>query len=315
MNTPVAQLDNIIKRFGTQVALDHLSITVEKGEVFGLLGPNGAGKTTCIRILSGLSDSNSGTVKLFGERMNGNANSIKRRLGIVPQELAIYDMLTAAENVEYFGRLYGLKGDQLKERVKYTLNIVGLSDVGKKLPKKFSGGMKRRLNIACSIVHKPELLIMDEPTVGIDPQSRNHILSFVHEYAEHGATIIYTSHYMEEVERLCSRVAIMDEGRVIAQGTVEELTRTLLFEEQLSLEVQNPSPAFIEQIKAVQGVRTCELTGRRLDITSERDSANVARILELATPYEIISIMSERPTLEDVFLTLTGKKLRDEGES
>ncbi|HKM32645.1 MAG TPA: ABC transporter ATP-binding protein [Oscillospiraceae bacterium] len=315
MNTPVAQLDNIIKRFGTQVALDHLSITVEKGEVFGLLGPNGAGKTTCIRILSGLSDSNSGTVKLFGERMNGNANSIKRRLGIVPQELAIYDMLTAAENIEYFGRLYGLKGDQLKERVKYTLNIVGLSDVGKKLPKKFSGGMKRRLNIACSIVHKPELLIMDEPTVGIDPQSRNHILSFVHEYAKHGATIIYTSHYMEEVERLCSRVAIMDEGRVIAQGTVEELTRTLLFEEQLSLEVQNPSPAFIEQIKAVQGVRTCELTGRRLDITSERDSANVARILELATPYEIISIMSERPTLEDVFLTLTGKKLRDEGES
>lgn len=315
MNTPVAQLDNIIKRFGTQVALDHLSITVEKGEVFGLLGPNGAGKTTCIRILSGLSDSNSGTVKLFGEHMNGNANSIKRRLGIVPQELAIYDMLTAAENVEYFGRLYGLKGDQLKERVKYTLNIVGLSDVGKKLPKKFSGGMKRRLNIACSIVHKPELLIMDEPTVGIDPQSRNHILSFVHEYAKHGATIIYTSHYMEEVERLCSRVAIMDEGRVIAQGTVEELTRTLLFEEQLSLEVQNPSPAFIEQIKAVQGVRTCELTGRRLDITSERDSANVARILELATPYEIISIMSERPTLEDVFLTLTGKKLRDEGES
>lgn len=308
----IVELRKIIKRYDDNIAVDSLSLDVKRGEILGLLGPNGAGKSTTINITTGLTSADSGEVILFGQSLKGQANAVKKRMGVVPQNIVLYDMLTARENLNCFGRLYGIKGTELKENVEYALEMVGLLDVGKKPPKKFSGGMKRRLNIACAIVHRPELLIMDEPTVGIDPQSRNHILNFVQQYAKDNRTVIYTSHYMEEVERLCDRVIIMDEGRIIANGTVEELTRTILFEENVLLDIKNPSPTLLEQVKAVNGVINCELSGRRLKIASRPNSGNIARILEVAASYEILGVVSQKPNLEDVFLSLTGKKLRDE---
>ncbi len=308
----IAKLDGVIKRYGAQLAADNVSFNVEKGEILGLLGPNGAGKTTAIHIMCGLTAADSGKVYLFGKEYSSNEMDIKKRLGLVPQNIVLFESLTAAENLEYFGRLYGITGGRLKENVEYALKMVGLSDIGKKLPRKFSGGMKRRLNIAAAIVHRPELLIMDEPTVGIDPQSRNHILGFVKEYAESGATVIYTSHYMEEVERLCSRIIIMDEGHIIASDTIDGLIKSTMFEESMVIEVKNPSPVLLDKIKAVSGVRALELTGRRIRIVSSPNAGNIARILEISAAAEILSVTTKLPNLEDVFLSLTGKKLRDD---
>ena len=307
----IASMTNIVKRFKAHTALDHMDMTIEDGEVLGLLGPNGAGKTTAIRILTGLTSADSGEARLFGQEMRGQALDIKRRIDMVPQELALYETLSAQDNLNYFGRLYGVTGAELKNRTDEVLGVLGLTDVAKKSPKKYSGGMKRRLNIGCAVMHKPELLILDEPTVGIDPQSRNHILDFVEQMNRQGTTVLYTSHYMEEVERVCSRVLIMDLGRVIADGDVEELTRSVLFEETVTLEVKNPSPALTESIKSVQGVVRCDIEGRRLTVTSSAGVANLQRILEYAIPYVVLGVMAHRPTLEDAFLSLTGKKLRD----
>jgi ABC-2 type transport system ATP-binding protein len=308
-------MTNIVKRYNAHTALDHVSFDIRKGEVLGLLGPNGAGKTTAIRILTGLTSADAGEVALFGQKLRGHAADIKQRIGIVPQELALYETLSSRDNLSYFGKLYGIKGDQLKSRVDEVLEVLGLADVSKKAPKKFSGGMKRRLNIGCAIIHKPELLILDEPTVGIDPQSRNHILDFVETMNKQGTTVLYTSHYMEEVERLCSRVLIMDLGRVIADGTVEELTRASLFEEMVMLEVREMTPMLVDNIKKVQGVLSCDFDGRILKVTSTAGSQNLARVLECAAPYVILSASAQRPTLEDAFLAMTGKKLRDGGEN
>jgi len=308
-------MKGVIKRYRTHTALDHLDVTVNKGESLGLLGPNGAGKTTAIRVLTGLTSADAGEIKLFGKEMKGQASDIKRKIGVVPQDLALYETLTARDNLEYFGKLYGIRGNELKKRVDGVLEVLGLTDVAKKQPKKFSGGMKRRLNIGCAIIHNPELLILDEPTVGIDPQSRNHILDFVSEVNKQGMTVIYTSHYMEEVERLCSRICIMDAGRVIAGGSVEELTRSVIFEESVTVEVKDPAPSLTENIKKVQGVNHCEVAGRNFTVTSASGSQNLARILEVAAPYVILGVSAKRATLEDAFLALTGKKLRDGGES
>jgi len=305
-------MKDIVKRYRGHTALDHLNLTVKQGEVIGLLGPNGAGKTTAIRVLTGLTGADAGEVKLFGEKVSRN---IKRKIGLVPQDLALYETLSARDNLEYFGKLYGVYADELKKHVDETLEILGLTDVAKKAPKKFSGGMKRRLNIGCAMIHKPELLILDEPTVGIDPQSRNHILDFVSEVNKQGTTVLYTSHYMEEVERVCSRVCIMDAGRVIADGDVEELTRSVIFEETITLEVKEPAPSLPEQIKKIQGVVNCEIQNRRITVTSAANSGNIARILEIAAPYTILGVSAHKATLEDAFLALTGKKLRDGGEA
>jgi len=307
----VVSMKDIVKRFRAHTALDHLDMTVNEGEVLGLLGPNGAGKTTAIRVLTGLTAADSGEVRLFDQKARGITPGTKRRIGMVPQDLALYETLSARDNLRYFGKLYGVAGAELKERVSEALEVLGLADVAGKTPKKFSGGMKRRLNIGCAIIHKPELLILDEPTVGIDPQSRNHILSFVEEMNKQGTTVLYTSHYMEEVERVCSRVLIMDAGRVIADGSVEELTRATLFEETVLLEVREPAPALASGINKVQGVLRCDVEGRSLTITSKAGSQNLARILECAAPYVVLGVTARRPTLEDAFLALTGKKLRD----
>ena len=311
----IASMENVVKRFRAHVALDHLSLEVNKGETLGLLGPNGAGKTTAIRVLTGLTSADAGEIRLFDRELRGQAADIKRRIGIVPQDLAIYETLSARENLKYFGKLYGVTGALLKQRVEEVLDVFGLTDVAGKSTKKFSGGMKRRLNIGCAIIHKPELLILDEPTVGIDPQSRNHILSFVEELNRQGTTVFYTSHYMEEVERLCSRVLIMDAGRVIADGSVEELTSSILFEETVELEVRDIAPSIVEEVKKVQGVLRADVDGRKLTITSAAGSQNLARIIECASPFVILGVTARKPTLEDAFLALTGKKLRDGGEN
>jgi ABC-2 type transport system ATP-binding protein len=307
-------MTNIVKRYRANVTLDHMSMDVNPGEVLGFLGPNGAGKTTAIRVLTGLTAADAGDVRLFGQKMRGQMPDIKRRIGVVPQDVALYETLPARDNLSYFGKLYGVTGAPLRRRVDEVLDVLGLSDVAGKAPKKLSGGMKRRLNIGCAIIHQPDLLILDEPTVGIDPQSRSHILDFVGEMNRQGTTIIYTSHYMEEVERVCSRVLIMDTGRVIADGSVEELTRSVLFEETTALEVKEPAPSLLDSIKSIQGVLRCDIDGRKLTVTSAVGSSNLARILECAAEYVILSVAALRPTLEDAFLALTGKKLRDNEE-
>lgn len=307
----ILTMKDIVKRYGTHLALDHLALNLKQGETLGLLGPNGAGKSTAIRVLTGLTGADAGEVKLFGKPLKSNSSEIKKRIGVVPQDLALYETLSARDNLAYFGKLYGVKSSELKKRIDETLEVLGLSDVAGKAPKKFSGGMKRRLNIGCAIIHKPELLILDEPTVGIDPQSRNHILSFVADINRQGTTVLYTSHYMEEIEKLCSRVCIMDTGRVIADGSVEELAYSTIFEETVKLEVKEPAPSLPESIKKVQGVESCDIKERTLTITSKTNSQNIARILEIAQPYTILGVSAKRPTLEDAFLSLTGKKLRD----
>lgn len=312
----IASLQDVVKRYGNNVVLDNLSFDIHKGEILGLLGPNGAGKTTAIRALAGLIGIDTGNIFLMGEPQDVNNIKLKQNMGMVTQEITVFEELTAEENLRFFGGLYGLKGAELGRRVKETLEFVGLSEHAKLYPKKFSGGMSRRLNIACALVHEPKFLIMDEPTVGIDPQSRNHILESVKRLAENGTTILYTSHYMEEVQAICSRILIMDQGHIIAQGTLKELISRIQHEEKIKITVDFPSERLIDSIKAIQGVK--EVTGNAPEYTiiSGAGSGNLNRVLEVVQQNGgVTSISADKPTLEDVFLTLTGKKLRDGEES
>ncbi|MEC0201881.1 ABC transporter ATP-binding protein [Paenibacillus lautus] len=308
----IATMNHIIKRYGHQLVLDHVNLEIRQGEILGLLGPNGAGKTTLIHALSGLIGIDSGSIELFGKRLSGPMLEVKRKIGLVTQDVTVFEDLTAQENLAFFGGIYGLRGTELKRQITETLQFVGLTDQAHKRPSKFSGGMKRRLNIACSIIHKPRLLIMDEPTVGIDPQSRNHILESVRELQKRGTTILYTTHYMEEVQSLASRVVIMDQGHVIAQGTIDELVKNIHHEEKIKLEVVELTEDLINSIKQLDGVKQVILTGTQIQILSRAGAGNLDRILSLAkSAGGVISIHAEKPTLEDVFLTLTGKQLRD----
>jgi len=303
-----------VKRYGQNLVLDHVNFDIKKGEIIGLLGSNGAGKTTTIKALMGLVPIDSGEIKLFDEEFSVNKNSIKRRIGMVPQEIVVFNDLTARENLNFFGQLYGIKGMELKTRVDEVLNFIGLKEYEKVMPKKFSGGMKRRLNIGCALVHKPELLIMDEPTVGIDPQSRNHILEAVRKLGNVGTTIIYTTHYMDEVQNLCSRVLIMDTGHIIANGSVADLTKRLNFEEKTHIVFKKSSSELIQNLRNVSGIRDVLSTDNKVTLLSQTGASNLEDIIKTSQNYGIISIQSETPTLEDVFLTLTGKTLRDEEE-
>lgn len=309
----ILSIENLVKRYGDFLALDNVNMKIEEGEIVGLLGPNGAGKTTTINTILGLSKIDSGEIKVFGKNLKESGIEIKRNIGIVPQEIAIYDDLTAYENVSYFGSLYGIRGNLLKERSLEALRFTGLIDKEKDFPEKFSGGMKRRLNIACAIVHHPKLIIMDEPTVGIDPQSRKHILNSVKELNKMGSTVIYTSHYMEEVEEICTNIIIMDLGRVIAKGTKEELKDLAAVEEKVKIEVSSLSFTLIEKIKGIDGVKECSIEGNELFIISKKGSGNLGKIIDaiVESGSEVVSVNMEKPTLESVFLTLTGKKLRD----
>ncbi len=309
----IIEVKNLIKRYNDFLALDHISFSIREGEIFGLLGPNGAGKSTTISILSGLTGIDGGEVRFLGKKIGRNEMESKRELGIVPQDIALFEDLTAQENLDYFGRLYGLKGKLLKERIKEALAFTGLTERRKDRPKGFSGGMKRRLNIACAILHHPKLIIMDEPTVGIDPQSRNHIMESIKELNRIGSTIIYTSHYMEEVEEICTKVAVVDRGRVIAQGTKEELKSLVSLEEKITIELSSVNFTMVEGIKKIESISECVVNGNRLDVVGKKGDKNVSRIIQVISESEadILSLNVERPSLEAVFLTLTGRSLRD----
>jgi ABC-2 type transport system ATP-binding protein len=312
----IAVVNDVVKRYGSLLALDHVDFEIAQGEILGLLGPNGAGKTTAIRALAGLMPVDSGAVELFGRAQHPGVMDLKRRMGLVTQEITVFDDLTARENLQFFGGLYGLKGADLKRRIADTLEFVGLTEHADKRPKKYSGGMKRRLNIACALTHDPEFLVMDEPTVGIDPQSRNHILSSTRALRDKGTTILYTSHYMDEVQAIATRVVIMDQGHVIAQGTVDELVERVQYEEKVRLEVGSPTEDLVGRLRAIPGVKQVARDGEALTIVSASGSNNLDRILSAAqSAGGVRSVNADKPTLEDVFLTLTGKSLRDGGES
>lgn len=303
----------LYKMFKDNVALNGVSIEIEKGEIFGLLGPNGAGKSTLIRILSMLSKANKGSVNIADYHFEKDEIAIKNYIGVVPQELAIFEELTAYENVHFFGGLYGLKGRQLKESVSEALAFVGLEDKAKKKAKTFSGGMKRRLNIACSLVHKPQLIIMDEPTVGIDPQSRNYILESIKKLNKEGRTIIYTTHYMEEAETLCDRIAIIDRGNIIAVGTTRELEMLIEDRNTVQIGVKDISLVDEKKILQIKGVEKVHFEGNQVTITSEKEVTTLDKIIEVmtGTGTRITGVEMKNRDLEDVFLNLTGRGLRD----
>ncbi|MBU3127098.1 ABC transporter ATP-binding protein [Clostridium tagluense] len=309
----IVKIEGLTKKFKDVIAVDNVSLSIEEGEIYGLLGPNGAGKSTIINILCGLLTMDKGKIEILGKGIESSSTCIKQNIGVVPQEIAIYEDLTAYENVKFFASLYGLKGFELKEKVEEALEFVGLLDKKKQYPKSFSGGMKRRLNIACSIAHRPKLIIMDEPTVGIDPQSRNHILQSVKKLNLLGCTIIYTTHYMEEVEAICGNIAIMDHGKVIAQGTVEELKSIVTDVNYVEITVEDVEVLNIEQLKAIPGVVQIEVQDEKIKIESKKDVTNLDKIILYFTSNNISikNIESKNPDLESVFLTLTGRKLRD----
>lgn len=308
----LVEVKNLVKRYKDVLAVDNVSFTIEEGEIFGLLGPNGAGKTTTINALIGMTRLDSGEIEIFGKNFKDHELEIKRDLGVVPQDLAIFEDLTAYENLCYFGRLYGLKGSLLKDRVEEALKLTGLLEKKKEYPKKYSNGMKRRLNIACAIVHHPKLIIMDEPTVGIDPQSRKHILQSVKHLNKMGAAIIYISHYMEEIEEICKRVVIMDQGRVIAKGTKDELKALMTSDQRVVIVLSALNYTLVDNIKKLSGVKEACVNGNELTVVSQKNSKNLHRIIDYVTESsEIIALNVEQPSLETVFLTLTGRSLRD----
>ena len=309
----IVKVENLVKRYKELIALDHLSLEIQEGEVFGLLGPNGSGKTTLINCILSLLKYDKGSIKVFGKEMTPSSYDIKKDIGIVMQNVAVYNELTVYENIDYFCSLYVNDKELRKQYVDEVIDFVGLKDFVKFVPKKLSGGLLRRLNIACGISHKPKLIILDEPTVAVDPQSRNNILEGIKKLNQNGATVIYTSHYMEEVEQICTRIAIIDEGRVIALGTKEELKGMISIGEKIVVEAYNLEKNHIEEIKNIQNVDSVEYHESTLTVHSKGNKSNLSNIVEYINHNKISygKIYSTQPTLNDVFLEITGKKLRD----
>jgi ABC-2 type transport system ATP-binding protein len=309
----IVSVKNLVKRYGDLVATDHLSFEVQQGEIFGLLGPNGSGKTTAINCILALLHYDKGEIKLFDKPMAPDAYDIKRDIGIIMQDVAVLEELTVYENIDYFCGLYIRNKAERGQLVEEAIEFAGLNDFRKFYPKKLSGGLLRRLNIACGIAHKPKLIILDEPTVAVDPQSRSNILDGIKKLNEQGATIIYTSHYMEEVEQLCSRIIIMDKGRVIASGTKEELKGMISLGEKITVEIFNLGNIWIEKIKKLPNINSVEYSGTNLVIKYNKGKHNLNILLDFLKENEITydRIYSELPTLNDVFLEITGKELRD----
>ncbi len=309
----LVSVKNLVKRYDSLVALDHLEFEVKEGEVFGLLGPNGSGKSTAINCILSLLKYDKGEIKLFGKPMHPEAYDIKRDIGIIMQDVAVFEELTVYENIDYFCGLYIEDKATRKQLVEEAINFVALNDFRKFYPKKLSGGLLRRLNIACGIAHKPKLIILDEPTVAVDPQSRNNILDGIKKLNQEGATIIYTSHYMEEVEQLCDRIAIMDKGRVIASGTQEELRSMISMGEKITAEIGSLSDKHISNIKELSNVSSVSYKNKLLVVKYNKGKNNLTNLLEYLNNNEIVitRIFSELPSLNDVFLEITGKELRD----
>ncbi len=309
----IIEVKNISKRFNDKLVLDNISYEVKEGEIFGFIGPNGAGKSTLINIMTSLLTPDSGTIEICGYDILREPIKAKECMGYVPQELALMEELNAYDNLEFFGALYGLKGKLLKERIAEALKVTGLEETKKQKVKKFSGGMKRRLNIAVSILHHPKVLILDEPTVGVDPQSRNHIFSFIKNICkEWGTTVIYTSHYMEEIEELCKRVFIIDLGKEVSYGDREEIKASVFSNNKVIIETQEISGETIMKLKDLEGIDKVSDKDNVLTLTidSKFKLASVLSLLEKET-VNIKKISYEEAKLEDVFLSLTGKTLRD----
>ncbi len=316
MKNTVVKINDLVKRYSELVALDHLDLEIYEGEIFGLLGPNGSGKTTTINCLLSLLTFDKGEIEIFGKKMSPTAYDIKKDIGIIMQNVAVFDELTVYENIDYFCGLYITDKAQRKQYVEDAVKFVGLDDFLKFRPKKLSGGLLRRLNIACGIAHKPKLIILDEPTVAVDPQSRNRILEGIEELNRSGSTVIYTSHYMEEVEQICTRIAIMDKGRKIAEGTKDELKRMIRNTETVNIEMIGLSDEIKAKIAALPHVYQTDFDGTKLTVNCSGGKHNLIRILGVLQENELSfgRVYSELPTLNDVFLEITGKALRDKGE-
>ena len=309
----ILEVEGIIKSFGSRKAVNDVSFSVQEGEVFGLLGPNGAGKSTTLSIICGLLKVGSGNVTIDGWNISKNGSKAKKLIGIVPQEPALYPQISAEANLRFWGTINGLPSKELEAAVKDVLAVVGLENRAKGRVSKFSGGMKRRLNIAAGLIHSPRLIIMDEPTVGIDPQSRNHILETVKGLKEKGITVIYTSHYVEEVEALCDRVAIMDSARIIAEGTVSELLKQGEQYQELTIYLNNCSQKLQAPVQNLPGVEnTLPLENKLTIITPDAEKLLPLALDTIASNDGVVSeIKIHKPNLESLFLKLTGKTLRN----
>jgi len=307
------EVKNLVKRYKEVLALDHFNLQVEEGEIFGLLGPNGSGKTTTINCVLALLTFDKGEIKVFGKEMKPDSYDIKKDIGVVMQNVAVFDELTVYENIDYFCGLYIKDKNLKKQYVEEAIEFVGLEDYKKFLPKKLSGGLLRRLNIACGIAHKPKLIFFDEPTVAVDPQSRNKILEGIKKLNENGATIIYTSHYMEEVEQIWSKILIMDGGKNVAIGTKDELKKMIKNTETIIVEVYDSSEIDLDAIKELPHIYAVKAEEGRLVINCSGGKHNIVRVIDYFQNNNISmgSVYSMQPTLNDVFLEITGKELRD----
>lgn len=309
----IVKVNNLVKRYKELIALDHFNMEVEEGEIIGLLGPNGCGKTTAINCILSLLSYDKGEIKVFGEKMTPNSYDIKRQIGLVPQEVSVFEKLTVKENIDYFCGLYIDDKKLRKQYVEEAIEFVDLKDYVKFYPKKLSGGLKRRLNIACGIVHKPKLIFLDEPTVAVDAQSRNFILDGIRKLNEEGSTIIYTTHYLEEAEMLCKRIIIMDKGRSLVSGTIEELKAMITTSEKIVVGFLDIEDEVIENMKSIPHVIDVEREGEDYIIKFENGINNLANLLDFikANNLTYTKLHSQLPSLNDVFLELTGKELRD----
>ena len=309
----VVKIENLVKRYGDLVAVDHFNLEIEEGEIFGLLGPNGSGKSTTIHCLLSLLTYDKGHIEISGKEMTPTGYDIKKDIGIIMQNVAVFEELTVYENIDYFCGLYIKNKAERKRLVEEAIDFVGLTEYRKFYPKKLSGGLLRRLNIACGIAHKPKLIILDEPTVAVDPQSRNKILEGIRELNRQGATIIYTTHYMEEVEQICTRIAIMDKGRNVALGTKDELKAMIDLGETIQMELSDFSEEISDAVRALPHVINVSFENGLLKVRFSKGKHNLLRLLDLLKDKEIVfgNVHSELPTLNDVFLEITGKELRD----
>lgn len=309
----VVNIKNLVKRYDSLVAIDHLDLQIKEGEIFGLLGPNGSGKSTTINCILSLLKYDKGEIQVFDKKMSPAQYGLKKDIGVIFQNVAVFEELTVYENVKYFCSLYISDKKLIEQYTEEAIDFVALEDYKNFVPKKLSGGLLRRLNIACGIAHKPKLIILDEPTVAVDPQSRNKILEGIKELNKAGATIIYTTHYMEEVEQICTNIAIMDKGKIIAQGTKDELKNLISVGEKIKIDCYSISEEQLEGLKNVENVYSVKYKEGKIRIKSHKGKNTLMHVLQYLENNNIPfgEIVAEMPTLNDVFLELTGKELRD----
>ncbi len=307
------EVERLRKQYGDLIAVDDVSFAARPGEIFGLLGPNGAGKSTTIGCISGLLRPGSGHIRILGHDVVSDGPASRKKLGVVPQEIALYEDLSARENLMYWGAAYGLRGSELRERVAEVLAVAGLVDRAKDSVKKLSGGLKRRLNFACGIVHQPQALLLDEPTVGVDPQTRVRLLELVREQAKNGATVVYTTHYMEEAEKLCDRLAIIDRARIIAEGTLPELRAILGERDILRVTGRFDCRTVPEVIGRLGGIELVHCTDELITLAASEASKRLSEVFKdfSGAGFEVRETTITQPSLESLFIKLTGKELRE----